>query len=110
MEIIKDTLQYLGITQRYCGYGESLAACRLIIEDWARLDAIVKEVYMEVAEDAGKEWSAVERNIRTAAHRAWTIAPQRLQETARYPLSSAPAAGEFLAILCNYAVRSAGCR
>lgn len=60
---------------------------------------------MEAAQRCGYSWSAVERNIRTIARRAWMSNPDYLEQLAGYPLNGPPSASELIEMLANDAMR-----
>ena len=66
MTIVQDTLRLFGITRCYKGFKHTSFAICLAIQDESRLEAVTKEIYMETASYFNCEWTAVERNIRTA--------------------------------------------
>src|SRR5699024_12598375 len=56
-------------------------AIYLAVQDESRLEAVTKEIYMGTASHFNCNWTAVERNIRTAVARAWRInRPLRSEE------------------------------
>ena len=75
MTAVQDILRSLGITRCYKGFKHTEYAICLAIQDESRLEAITKEIYMETAAHFECNWTAVERNIRTAVSRAWSVAP-----------------------------------
>ena len=78
----------------------------LAIQDESRLEAITKEIYMETAAHFECNWTAVERNIRTAVSRAWSVNPGLLCQMAGYPLESEPTSSQFIEIISSYTIRS----
>ena len=73
MTAVQDILRSLGITRCYKGFKHTEYAICLAIQDESRLEAITKEIYMETAEHFECNWTAVERNIRTAVLKMWVI-------------------------------------
>ena len=65
-----------------------------------------KEIYMETAAHFECNWTAVERNIRTAVSRAWSVNPDLLCQMAGYPLESEPTSSQFIEIISSYIIRS----
>ena len=65
-----------------------------------------KEIYMETAEHFECNWTAVERNIRTAVSRAWSVNPDLLCQMAGYPLEYEPTSSQFIEIISSYIIRS----
>lgn len=104
---VQDTLQALGITRNYRGCLRAAAAIELVLEDEDRLEAVTKEIYLEVAQRCHCNWYAVERNIRTVVQRAWHVNRPLLTQMAGYPMDAPPTASEFIAIVANY-IRRAG--
>ena len=103
---VQDILRLLGITRCYKGFNHTAYAVYLVTQDESRLAAVTKEIYMETASYFNCKWTAVERNIRTAAERAWKVNRPLLCEMAPYPLPCTPSASEFIEILASYILRS----
>ena len=99
-------LRPFGITKCYKGFDHVCYSIRLAVVQETRLEAIVKEIYMETASHFSCTWFSVERNIRTVVARAWMINPDLLTEMAGYPLSSQPTVSEFIEIVSSYILRS----
>lgn len=106
MTIIQDTLRLFGITRCYKGFQHTAHAICLAVHDESRLEAVTKEIYRETASHFNCNWTAVERNIRTAVSRAWNVNRPLLVEMAGYPMTCPPAASEFIEILASYIIRS----
>ena len=85
MTAVQDILRSFGITRCYKGFKHTEYAICLAIQDESRLEAITKEIYMETAAHFECNWTAVERNIRTAVSRAWSVNPDLLCQMAGYP-------------------------
>jgi len=100
MTAVQDILRSLGITRCYKGFKHTEYAICLAIQDESRLEAITKEIYFEC------NWTAVERNIRTAVSRAWSVNPDLLCQMAGYPLESEPTSSQFIEIISSYIIRS----
>lgn len=105
MEHVAEALRRLGILRTYLGHRAVLAAVQLALEDESRLHQVTKGIYMEAARRCGQSWSAVERNIRTAARRAWEANPRYLELLAGYPMDRPPSASELIEILATDAMR-----
>lgn len=105
MEHVAESLRRLGILRTYLGHRAVLAAVQLALEDESRLHQVTKGIYMEAAHRCGQSWSAVERNIRTAARRAWEANPRYLELLAGYPMDRPPSASELIEILATDAMR-----
>lgn len=108
MEHVAESLRRLGILRTYLGHRAVLAAVQLALEDESRLHQVTKGVYMEAARRCGQSWSAVERNIRTAARRAWEANPRYLEQLTGYPMNRPPSASELIEILATDAMRHQG--
>lgn len=106
MMAIQNILRQLGITRCYKGFNHTAYAIYLAVQDEGRLVAVTKDIYMETASHFDCKWTAVERNIRTAAERAWKVNRPLLCEMAHYPLACTPTASEFIEILTSYILRS----
>lgn len=108
MEHVAESLRRLGILRTYLGHRAVLAAVQLALEDESRLHQVTKGIYMEAARRCGQNWSAVERNIRTAARRAWEANPRYLEQLTGYPMNRSPSASELIEILATDAMRRQG--
>ncbi len=106
MDEIQSVLRELGIGRNYRGYQRTALAISVALEDESRLTAVTKEIYGRTAQQAGCQWTAVERNIRTVVQRAWKVNPQRLIQLAGYPMTTAPTASEFIEVISNYILRT----
>ena len=106
MMSIQETLRLFGITRCYKGFLHTAYAIQLAVENENRLEAVTKEIYMETAEHFECNWTAVERNIRTAVSRAWPVNPDLLCQMAGYPLESEPTSSQFIEIISSYIIRS----
>ena len=108
MEHVAESLRRLGILRTYLGHRAVLAAVQLALEDESRLHQVTKGIYMEAARRCGQNWSAVERNIRTAARRAWEANPRYLEQLTGYPMNRPPSASELIEILATDGMRRQG--
>ncbi len=106
MTTIQDTLRLFGITRCYKGFKHVEFSVALAVSEEERLEAVTKEIYMETASHFNCKWTAVERNIRTAAARAWKVNRPLLCKMAGYPLNCSPTASEFIEIITSYLIRS----
>ena len=106
MQIVQDTLRPFGITRCYVGYGQTCYSIYLAVTNESRMEAIVKEIYMETADCFSCEWKDVERNIRTARGHAWEVNAEHLIQMAGYPLTNAPSASEFIEIIATHIIRN----
>lgn len=104
---ITDVLRTLGSTRPSRGRFRTVAAIALACEKEDRLTAVTNEIYRAVAREHGCQWSAVERNVRTVANRAWNQRKERLTEVAGYTVDGPPSAGEFMEIVVSYLQRTA---
>lgn len=103
---IFNELQYLGVTANYKGRRQAAMAIELAMQDEERLNNVTKEIYWVVADSLGCNRLDVERNLRTVSHRAWKVSRSRLREIARYDLTAAPTASEFISIVASHMLRS----
>ncbi len=103
---IQEILRLLGITRCYKGFKHIEFAVVLAVSEEDRLEAVTKEIYMETASHFNCKWTAIERNIRTAAARAWKINRPLLCKMAGYPLTCTPTASEFIEIIASYLLRT----
>ena len=106
MTTVQDTLRLFGITRCYKGFKYTSYAIYLVVQDESRLEAVIKEIYIETASHFNCKWTAVERNIRTAVARAWRVNRPLLLEMAGYPLACTPTVSQFIEILASYILRS----
>ena len=103
---IKQVLRELGVGANYRGFSRTALAISLALEDEDRMASITKSIYYQVAMQTNCSWTAVERNVRTVVHRAWTCNPELLSEMAGYHLTEQPKASEFIDIVSNYLRRN----
>lgn len=96
---IYELLMRLGVTANYAGFRQSAYAVYLTIENPDRLLLVSKWLYPEVAKHYKTTWTAVERNIRTAAQLAWESNQALLCELSGGKLSGKPTAAQFIAAL-----------
>ena len=106
MNNVERILQNLGVMPNYTGYFQTLEAVELCVESPERLTLITKQVYMEVGRRCGVKWTAVERNIRTAAGVAWERNRPLLEEIVGCALETRPCASDFVAALTVRAIAS----
>lgn len=95
-------LRQLGIYRNYKGYSRLKYAIFLVSENESRLEAVVKEVYMPVAEKYHCTWGAVERCLRETVYRVWGTSYNELCEIAYVKLKRPPTPAELLDILATY--------
>lgn len=89
----------LGITPNYKAYQQIITAISLSSDNAGFLLMMTKQLYPAVAQVYRTSWRAVERNIRSAADRAWRCNPALLTELAGHPLGEPPTASQLIAIL-----------
>ena len=106
MQIVQETLRPFGITRCYVGYKQICYSISLAVVDESRLEAVVKEIYMETADHFGCSWKDVERNLRTACARAWEVNAAHLIQMAGYPLTATPTSHTFIEIIASYIIRN----
>lgn len=113
MTTVQDTLRLFGITRCYKGFQHTAHAICLVVHDESRLEAVTKKIYMETASHFHCKWTAVERNIRTAAARAWKVNRPLLFEMAaiRWPVFLPPPnlLRSWLLTYCVYPNRRPNC-
>ena len=95
-------LRQLGIYRNYKGYSRLKYAIVLVCENESRLEAVVKEVYMPVAEKYHCTWGAVERCFREIIYRVWGTNYNELCEIAEVRLKRPPTPAELLDIITSY--------
>ena len=103
---IEIILRKLGIVSTYKGYKAAVIAVSLALENEDRLHSITKDIYAETARRMNTTPSAIEKNLRTVARRAWGVNRTDLERMAGYRLLAPPSVSEFLDILFNYIQRS----
>lgn len=95
-------LRRFGLYRHYKGSPRLAYAVYLVLENECRLEAVIKEVYMPVAEKFDCSWSAVERSLRVAVSRAWIKNYDELCEIAGTKLKLPPTPAELLDIFALY--------
>ncbi len=95
-------VRQLGIYRNHKGYKRLIYATYLVLENGSRLEAVVKEVYMPVAEKYHCSWCAVERCLRESINRIWITNYDKLCEVADSQLTKPPTPAELLDILAIY--------
>lgn len=95
-------LRQLGVYRNYKGYNRLMYALYLVSENESRLEAVVKEVYMPVAEKCHCTWGAVERCLRETIYRVWIANYNELCEISAVKLSRPPTPAELLDIISSY--------
>ncbi len=96
---ISIVVRQLGLYRNYKGYKRLIYATYLVIENEHRLEAVIKEVYMPVAEKYHCSWGAVERCLRESINRIWITNYDKLCEFANVKLLKPPTPAELLDIL-----------
>lgn len=99
---ISIVLRQLGLYRNYKGYNRLIYAVCLVLENESRLEAVVKEVYMPVAEKYRCSWCAVERCLRESINRMWITNHEKLCELADSKLRKPPTPAELLDIIAVY--------
>ncbi len=102
MADLEGMLRALGIGRQYKGHAIAVHAVELALEDADRLVCVRSGILMPLGERLHRDWRALERNLRTAACRAWEVNPTLMEKIAGYPLQKAPTTTEFLEMLVNY--------
>ena len=92
-------LYCLGVTPNYKSYHMTVAAVSLAEESPEYLHLVTKLLYPTVAKQYKTTWQAVERNIRSAAERAWSGGADKFEELTGKRLGKNPTASQFIAIL-----------
>lgn len=94
-------LDELGIQPYLRGYQITLLALECISEDENCLSAVIKEVYLPIAELLKCDTATVEAAIRRTSEKAWKNCPQLLSELSGKKLDSRPQVRIFLLLLYN---------
>ena len=92
-------LYCLSVTPNYKSHHMTVAAVNLVEEDPENLRLVTKVLYPMVARQYKTTWQAVERNIRSAAERAWSGGADKFEELTGQRLERKPTASQFIAIL-----------
>ena len=95
-------VRQLGLYRNYKCYNRLIYAVYLVLENENRLEAVIKEVYMPVAEKYRCSWFAVERCFRESINRIWITNYDKLCELANAQLIKPPTPAEMLDILAVY--------
>lgn len=99
---IERHLRCLGIARHYKGFSRFAYAVYLVIENESRLEAVVKEIYMPVAEFFGCSWAAVERSLRSVCACVWGERCNRIYEETGIKFRRYPIPSELLDIVSVY--------
>lgn len=102
MRDLDDILYQFGVYPTLRGYHVTTAAVNLGREDQGRLQQLTKRLYPAVGHRCGCSSAAVERNIRAAIARGWSVNPKLFSQIAKRTVSIPPTAGEFVCMLCKY--------
>ncbi len=99
---IRTVIRGMGVYRNCKGYNRLSYAIYLVTENESRLEAVIKEVYMPVAEKYGCSWNAVERCLRETISRIWITHYDELCDVADVKLTKPPTPAELLDILAVY--------
>ena len=100
---IQAFLHKLGASAKYVGFHHTTQALQLVLEEPDRLSALIKSVYVEIADTNGASASSVERSIRTMIGQIWRDGDRDfLDEVAGRHLLKPPTNGEFLDMSAHY--------
>lgn len=95
------SLKKAGLHCRYKGYNRLVYAVYLVLENESRLEAVVKEVYMPVAERFHCSWGAVERSLRIVGNCLW-VNNDKLYEITGIKLTCPPTPADLLDVFATY--------
>ena len=101
---ISIAVRKLGLYRNCKANKRLIYAIFLVVENESRLEAVIKEVYMPVAEKYGCSWGAVERCVRESINRIWISNHAELCELANAQLTKPPTPAELLDILAIYII------
>lgn len=96
------TLKKVGIRRHYKGYPRMAYAIYLVMEDESRLEAMMKEVYMPVAEKYTCSWESVERSMRSLRDMIWKNYREQLCAMTGFELTEPPQESYLLEIFATY--------
>ncbi len=102
IEEIERHLRYLGIARHFKGFSRFAYAVHLVIQNESRLEAVVKEVYMPVAEFFGCSWTAVERSVRVVCAHVWCDRCDKIFEETGIKFQRYPIPSELLDVVAMY--------
>ena len=94
-------LENLGIQPYLCGYKMTLLALERIAENQERICAVIKEIYLPIAEKLNCSTATVEVGIRRTSERAWKVNPELMRGLSIETLHDRPQTRSFLLMLYN---------
>ena len=94
-------LKNLGIQPYLCGYKMTLLALERIAENQECIYAVIKEIYLPIAEKLNCSTATVEVGIRRTAERAWEGNPELMRGLSVETLYDRPQPRSFLLMLYN---------
>ena len=94
-------LKNLGIQPYLCGYKMTLLALERIAENQECIYAVIKEIYLPIAEKLNCSTATVEVGIRRTAERAWKGNPELMRGLSIETLYDRPQTRSFLLMLYN---------
>lgn len=92
----------LGARPNYAGFAYAQYGILLALTDECRLQAVTKELYLEIARHYRISWSAVEHGLRTMLNKMWKKNSENIKKELGYPFPRKPTVGEFLAVVTLY--------
>lgn len=99
---IQALLLKLGARPDYSGFHYAEYGILLALQDETRLQAVTKELYLEIAQHYHVSWSAVEHSLRTMLNKMWKKNRTYFKSELGYPFPRKPTVGEFLAVVTLY--------
>lgn len=94
-------LEYLGIRRSLTGYWIIKDIVARVLRDEKALCRI-GDLYLEIAQDMGTSYAAVEKNIRTAVENCWKKKKNELCKVAKCDLTKCPSNTMFFEIVTAY--------
>ena len=94
-------LKNLGIQPYLCGYKMTLLALERIAENQECIYAVIKEIYLPIAEKLNCSTATVEVGIRRTSERAWKVNPELMRGLSIETLYDRPQTRSFLLMLYN---------
>ena len=101
MQKARGLLESLGIQPYLCGYKMTLLALECIAENQECIGAVIKEIYLPIAEKLKCSAATVEVGIRRTSERAWKVNPELMRGLSGETLYGRPQTRSFLLMLYN---------
>lgn len=97
-----ELLRPFGITEKYISVSQLALALQLLLENLEDIHAMLKRIYMVIAERFCVGQKTIERNIRMLSGAAWRANPEHLKSLVQYRLTKRPTAVQLMEILLRH--------